>query len=353
MNKIRGAAASALYGVRQAFDSRFFWVCLLGIAVSAVLAFLSVRLHLVYIHDRGEILGRYTLCRSADEILVQNGVGVGEYDEVLFNGFTGRIGVLEIRRAFPVTITVDGGTRNVMTTAKPLSELLEQEGIELGEYDRITPSPQTLLAAGTSVKISRVSLETTVETEEIPYETVYRSSSLLKAGRSRTIVAGAAGERTYTYLDRIVDGELQTHALMKTETTREPQAASVLIGSEEAVSPLDFGVALDENGIPLQYTRVLRNQICTGYSGRGRTVRGASGMRLSAGSVAVRSDEIPYGTRMYIVSSDGGGFVYGCAVAADTGVALQQNVIDFDLFYDTYLESRLNGRRICDVYLLD
>ena len=43
----------------------------------------------------------------------------------------------------------------------------------------------------------------------------------------------------------------------------------------------------------------------------------------------------------------------GCAVAADTGTALLQNVIDIDLFYDTYLESYLNGRKICDVYILD
>ena len=82
-------------------------------------------------------------------------------------------------------------------------------------------------------------------------------------------------------------------------------------------------------------------------------MRGASHEWLSAGSVAVRAAEIPYGTRMYIRASDGGHFVYGCAVAADTGTALLQNVIDIDLFYDTYLESYLNGRKICDVYILD
>jgi 3D (Asp-Asp-Asp) domain-containing protein len=75
-------------------------------------------------------------------------------------------------------------------------------------------------------------------------------------------------------------------------------------------------------------------------------------MNLYAGYVAVRADEIPYGTRMYITSPDNK-FVYGFAIAADTGTALMDNIIDFDLFYETYVESCLNGRKHLNVYILD
>jgi len=81
------------------------------------------------------------------------------------------------------------------------------------------------------------------------------------------------------------------------------------------------------------------------------TKEAASRMVLEAGYVAVRADEIPYGTKMYITSPDNK-FVYGYAIAADTGVGLMQNVIDIDLFYDTYIESCLNGRKYLNVYIL-
>ena len=80
--------------------------------------------------------------------------------------------------------------------------------------------------------------------------------------------------------------------------------------------------------------------------------RGASGQGLSAGYVAVHPGEIPYGTRMYITSADNS-FVYGFAIAADTGLGLLGDVIDVDLYYDTYLESCLNGKRNVNIYLLD
>ena len=70
-----------------------------------------------------------------------------------------------------------------------------------------------------------------------------------------------------------------------------------------------------------------------------------------AGTVAIRAAEIPYGTKMYITSPDNR-FIYGFAIAADTGVGLMQNIIDFDLFYETYRESALNGRKYLNVYIL-
>ena len=37
----------------------------------------------------------------------------------------------------------------------------------------------------------------------------------------------------------------------------------------------------------------------------------------------------------------------------DTGMGLMQNIIDIDLYYESYLESALNGRRIVDIYVLE
>jgi len=57
----------------------------------------------------------------------------------------------------------------------------------------------------------------------------------------------------------------------------------------------------------------------TGYYSK--TGKGSSGLGLGYGTVAVDPDVIPYGTKLYITSTDGK-FVYGYAVATDTGIAL-------------------------------
>ena len=59
---------------------------------------------------------------------------------------------------------------------------------------------------------------------------------------------------------------------------------------------------------------------------------------------------IPYGTKVYITSADGK-FVYGWAIATDTGAFVQSNRMQVDLFYETYAESVANGVKYVNVYV--
>ena len=68
--------------------------------------------------------------------------------------------------------------------------------------------------------------------------------------------------------------------------------------------------------------------------------------------MAVNPNEIPYNTKLYIASPDGS-FVYGYAIASDTGTALMEGLIGVDLFYDTYMESALNGVKYVNIYILE
>jgi len=73
-------------------------------------------------------------------------------------------------------------------------------------------------------------------------------------------------------------------------------------------------------------------------------------MMAQRGVVAVDPKVIPLGTKLYIESPDGS-YVYGCAVAGDTGGAIKGNRID--LFMDTYSECMQFGRRTMNVYILN
>ncbi|MCI8817452.1 MAG: hypothetical protein HFF15_11600 [Angelakisella sp.] len=177
------------------------------------------------------------------------------------------------------------------------------------------------------------------------------------------------GRVTYTYYQtQQGDDYDRMRELFDARHQAEPQTLTAAMAAQiraqtAAISNLDWSdeFPLDQNGIPIGYKAVLREQRATGYSGMGRTVYGA-GSRTSqaktgvyyctAGTVAVRPEQIPYGTKLYIRTS-GGNFIYGYAVANDTGTGLVDGVIDIDLFYDTYEESKLNSVRWVDIYILE
>ena len=75
-----------------------------------------------------------------------------------------------------------------------------------------------------------------------------------------------------------------------------------------------------------------------------------TGTEVQVGTVAVDPNFIPLGTKMYIVSADGE-YVYGYAIAEDTGGAIKGKIVD--LFFNTYDECIEFGRRDVKIYILD
>ena len=76
----------------------------------------------------------------------------------------------------------------------------------------------------------------------------------------------------------------------------------------------------------------------------------ASGSTVHLGTVGVDRSQLPFGTKMYIVSNDGA-YLYGFSIAEDTGSAIRKNRID--LYFNTYEECIQFGVRNCTVYILD
>jgi 3D (Asp-Asp-Asp) domain-containing protein len=338
-------------GLHGIFGGRMLWVCLLMISLSGIVLYVTDNVKTVLIRDGEEVSVMHTFQEEPSRILSQKQIATMAFDMVDASDLQGKLGVIEIKRAFPVMLEVDGEIREIMTTETRVDDFLSANKVALGEYDSINVAPGLYLSPNEQISIQRIEFVTETETQEIPYDTIFKENSLLKAGKTRVLKPGQPGEMTKTYMVRIVDGEKQEPMLIGEIITKEPVSELVLRGAAKPVSSLDFGIELDESGVPVEYTKLLTNQISTGYSA-GEGAYGASMMNLFAGYVAVRADEIPYGTRMYITSADNK-FVYGFAIAADTGIALMDNVIDFDLFYETYVESCLNGRKYLNVYILD
>lgn len=100
------------------------------------------------------------------------------------------------------------------------------------------------------------------------------------------------------------------------------------------------------SGDVLAYTDCLTVE-ATAYSGGGKT---AMGTAAGEGTVAVDPDVIPLGSRLYITAEDGSSWVYGYAVAEDTGGSIQGERVD--LFFWSESDCRAFGRRTAKVYVL-
>ena len=75
----------------------------------------------------------------------------------------------------------------------------------------------------------------------------------------------------------------------------------------------------------------------------------ATGTVVHWGTVAVDPRYIPYGTRMFIMASDGS-YVYGIATAEDCGGDIKGDRMD--LYMPTYEQCMEFGRRRCTLYFL-
>lgn len=332
--------------------SRTFTVSLLSVVCAFVVVSITSMTNAVYVTTpKGRTLD-FLMSSQPEEILDSVGLSSVSPSELSVVGESSKFIEMEIIEPKQVSITADGTTSSYeVENGMTVGDLLYQEDIKFDGDDLLEPSAEKPLENGDEIVLKRVEFEEYTEDEVIPFETVYKNTSLLKVGYNKCIQDGENGLLQKTYMQRTVDGKAEDTKLLGEQVLQKPVKQTILVGAVTPVSDMDFDLELDENGKPLHYKQVLPQQVATGYSARSGA-KTASGRYAMPGHVAVDPRDIPYGSKLYIVSSDNK-FVYGCAVAADTGTGLMADIIDVDLFYDTYQESVLNGRRIVDIYVLE
>jgi 3D (Asp-Asp-Asp) domain-containing protein len=338
----------------RTLQSRVFSVSLLAAVLAFTVYQATEMTFTVIIREGNDVETYYTTNTNSDprEILEQYGYVTMAYDAVDFTGFQGKLGEIDITRAFPVTVRCDGTETELMVTGGSVADVLDEAGVVLANQDIVDLSMQWCVTENDVITVTRQEMVTREEKIFLPFESESVTSPLVAPGGVEIAVEGEEGVRVDTYAQMVIDGVEMEEYLLDQTTVKEPVTERLVEGfPSRAVSQLDFEVAFDENGEPESYTRVLRGQRAAGYSapaGAGT----ASGRIAKVGHVAVNPGVIPYGSKLYI-QSPGGGFVYGYAVAADTGGALMDGTVAVDLFYNTYEESAANGIKTVDIYILE
>lgn len=333
-----------------AIPAKCYVILLTLCCLSLTLFALFSTLNIVYVSDsHGASRMLITRVEDPEELMDLSGIVAEEEDSVYFTAFNGNLASLSIQRAVPITVHADGEEHVTKLAGGTVTEALAACGIELGEHDYTEPSLHTVVSEDEPITVHRVEYQDTVTYESIPCETEYVYTSLFYRNKSRTMTVqqGREGTNEITHRLRIVDGEVESSQVVSVVMTEAP--VNTIIKAYKAGAPVsDLAGPEVVNGVPSSYTAVYTGR-ATGYSAsRGR---GASGLGLGYGTVAVNPNLIPYGTKLYITSTDGK-FVYGYAIATDTGGALLNGSCLVDLFYETYSEALMNGVQQVNVYVV-
>ncbi|MDD6806951.1 MAG: ubiquitin-like domain-containing protein [Oscillospiraceae bacterium] len=312
----------------------------------------------IIIIDDGKEVANITVAGTVADAMAEAGVKCRAVDKMNYTADTelSKNMKIEIQRAFSVDVVADGKTQTIDFLSGTVADVLTKLQISLSEDDEVSPSLNTELSPGKTVHVYRVSYKERTETEVIKYKTITKTSSSIYKGTTKVEQEGKNGEKTVVYKDKIVDGVVSRSTKLS-ETVNTPATDKIVVKGTK-IKVLTTGSAISSISLPSSYPLsdgIPTNAITT-ITGRSTAytasagAKTASGATVKPGYVAVDPNKIPYGTEMYVVSTDGK-YVYGYCIAADTGGFIKGSTV-IDLFMDTKGECYQWGNREVCIYIL-
>lgn len=307
---------------------------------------------------------------TVKELALEQGIRLGEKYIANYDGDTIVTQNMEviIYSANGVTIKVDDELKNVFSTAETVEDLLSEQEIVLDENDEVVPSLETAVYDGMYIEVLRVEYATREATEVIPYETITKYTNRLRFGKEVVKSEGSDGLKTVVYEDKYVNGELAVSTVLEETILEEAVDHLVWIGVygedpsvefttgnsivekngkpiSELLMPEEY--VIGENNVPLEYQYTITGR-ASAYCLPGSVT--STGKKVRPGYIAVNPEQIPYGTKMWVVSDEG--IVYGYSIAADTGGFAEKGYFTLDLYMNTIEQCTQWGVRHVTIYIL-
>lgn len=334
-------------------------ISLLTALTIAVVTLLNCSIHTIKIFD-GE--KTYTV-RSLDNNVasVMSGLELKSQNyEILKTEVSNRLTQVEISYGFPVYITMGDQTFEVEFYGGTVADVLKSTDITVDEFDFIEPSLDTQITETTYIDYTDIEYVDGSYQEKIPYKTETVYSNSLTKGAKKTTKQGSEGLKNVYYTEKFVNGVSVEKNVTNTEVVTEAVNAQVTVGKKEVVktnsdvkcvstlSPAS-PIELDANGNPVNFKSKMTVR-ATAYTYTGNKC--STGVAPQPGYIAVNPKVIPYGTKMYIKTVDGK-YIYGYAVAADTGGFIRKHPTGVDLFFTSESACDAFGVRYAEIYILE
>ena len=341
---------------RKVFLIRLYIVLLSLILVLALLALISqAALAKTYVVTDGDRVVTYTTFASEPEtVLEQLGLSLNQNDTYTTQAVEGAAAIT-VCRAQKITVHYHGQTTLVTSFGETAGELLSRLGLDVTGEDVVSHGLEEETYDGMELRVDRPEILRQVYTAAIPHPVSRCSDPTLPVGTEAVLTPGTDGEMRCTAEITYLGGQEAGRRVLSETVTRQPVAEIIAVGTGSAPAVSEKPVIADgritlPTGEVLTYTRTdtVRATAYT-HTDRGCDTVTATGTRVHRGTAAVDPRFIPYGTRMFIVSSDGS-YVYGIAAAEDCGGDIKGDRMD--LYLPTHAQCTAFGRRVCTVYFL-
>ncbi|MGL5615236.1 MAG: ubiquitin-like domain-containing protein [Sarcina sp.] len=307
----------------------------------------------VTINVDGNEMKTTTLKWTVQGVLEQNNIVLAPKDKIepSLEQSLKRGDSIKIKKAKDIILLADGSERTIQTAEDSVDEILKAENIAVDNDDRVSPEKDAEVKAGDKIQITRVEEQLVTSKAEIAYETEVKENNKLEKGTQKVVQEGAAGEKEVVTKVIYEDGNEFSRKVVSEKVIKEPKSKIVEKGTKAkaVVSPTsnsssgNSGSGNSSSG-NFSYKKKMVMQ-ATAYAGDGTTATGRKPVRNPNGysTIAVDPRVIPLGTKVYIEG-------YGYAIAADTGGAIKNNIID--LFMNSESECIKWGRRNVVLYVL-
>lgn len=323
---------------------------------------------------------------TVKDVIEASGIEIGENDYVTppLDSFVEPGINISIERRCKISVAADGRTKDYSVPYVTLNEAIAFADIPLGPEDIVSVDLNQSVSDNMEISIERIGHRNLITTESIPFEKVYRETEFLDEGVTEVAVKGKNGEKEIVVQEILSDGNVISSETIKNKVTVSPVNELILVGTKGRkqtvtaqtsaqtssnqssgkskptthmtsskygyIKDNNDGTFIDHNGKAVSYSSKLVGS-CTAYTANPGAIT-STGRPAKYGNVAVNPNVIPYGTKLYITSADGA-FVYGYAIAADTGGALMDGRALVDLYMDSVQQCYNFGRRTMNVYLVN
>lgn len=279
--------------------------------------------------------------------------------EILETKTLDNVTTVKISYLFPVHITQGDKTVTIDFYGGTVKDALHDAGFTPDEFDFVEPSLDTKITKTCYIDYTDINYVTTSKQETVPFDTQKVYSGELKKGSQKITTEGKNGLNEVILTEKFVNG-VSVETSTQTVVLSKPVSEQVTVGtkvnkntysSSGYISTLapSTEIQLDENGIPVNYKSKMTVR-ATAYTHTGN--RCSTGVSPQPGYIAVNPKVIPYGTKMFIKTTDGK-YIYGYAVAADTGGFVKKHPTGIDLFFNSESECQAFGVRTAEIYILE
>ncbi len=132
-----------------------------------------------------------------------------------------------------VDITVANDSKEVLTTATTVQEVLDNAGVSVGDDDKVSPKLDQTINDDTSVSVTVVDKTEVIEEETVEFETTYEDDDSLEKGKTKTDTKGENGTASVTYEVITENGEEVDKTEVDREVTTKPTDEVILRGTKE------------------------------------------------------------------------------------------------------------------------